>query len=172
MKRGLLLLIGILGWPLWAAAQVAYVDDYVRVNLRPEPTPHSVPLGVVVSGERLEVLERRPDYIRVRTADGRSGWVAAPYLTARPPASLRVRRLDAEIARLRAELDGLERLLGEAPPPAAAPPPQASAAEPPRRGWLLILPLFFGLVGFGGGFYYYRQQILRRLGGFRLHPIV
>ena len=55
------------------------------------------PFDNLVSGTAVEVLERNPNYARVRMADGREGWVKATFLVAEKPAAARVLELEAEL---------------------------------------------------------------------------
>ena len=55
----------------------------------------------LVSGTAVEVLERNPNYARVRLADGREGWVKATFLVDEKPAAARVLELEARDRRLR-----------------------------------------------------------------------
>ncbi|MGE0079719.1 MAG: TIGR04211 family SH3 domain-containing protein [Thiohalomonadaceae bacterium] len=87
-----------------ALAETAYVDDTLRVGVRRNANSSETPLTVVTSGARLEVLERGERYWRVRTDDGVEGWVAASYVTTHPPARAQLEELQAENARLKAEL--------------------------------------------------------------------
>jgi SH3 domain protein len=58
----------------------------------------------LVSGTELEIIQRVPNFANVRTTDGQTGWVKSAYLVTEKPAQLRVAEVEAEIARLRAEL--------------------------------------------------------------------
>jgi SH3 domain protein len=65
-------------------------------------------LGSIAPGERLEVLQRNAGWARVRTGTGKEGWVIEDHLNPVAPPLERVGQLEAEAARLRAELAGLE----------------------------------------------------------------
>jgi SH3 domain protein len=62
------------------------------------------PFQNLVSGTELAILERVPNFARVRTIDGQEGWVKSAYLVSEKPAQLRVAEVEAEIDQLRAEL--------------------------------------------------------------------
>ena len=64
-------------------------------------------LASIAPGERLEVLQKRDGWLRVRTAAGKEGWVLEAHLNATAPPFERVDQLETEAARLRAELAGL-----------------------------------------------------------------
>jgi SH3 domain protein len=85
-----------------ASAETAYVTDILRLGIHEAPDTSDRPFENLVSGAALEVLERTSNYTRVRTTNGREGWVKSAYLVAEKPAQARVAELEAELARLRA----------------------------------------------------------------------
>lgn len=98
--------IGLLlfGWPLFAAAEAAYVTDILRLGIHRAQDTSDRPFQNLVSGTELEVLERVPNYAFVRTTDGQEGWVKSAYLVTEKPAQLRVAEVEAELEHLRAAL--------------------------------------------------------------------
>jgi SH3 domain protein len=90
-----------------AQDQVRYVTDELAIALRDGPSGDAPTRGVLTSGARVQVLERREasGYARVRTSDGRDAWIQEKYLTKEPIARLRVERAEKELATARAELD-------------------------------------------------------------------
>jgi hypothetical protein len=64
-------------------------------------------LASITPGDRLEVLQKGDGWVRVRTAAGKEGWVVETHLDAAAPPFERVGQLEAEAARLHAELAGL-----------------------------------------------------------------
>ena len=80
------------------SAVVAYVRN-PETTLWNQLGPSSSPAKSLPSGERVEILRRRPRWVQVRTADGQTGWAHAEAL-----ASLEVfqqfQRLAGEIASL------------------------------------------------------------------------
>ena len=83
-----------------AEAETAYVTDSLRLGLHRAPDTSDRPFENLVSGVVLEVLERNPNYARVRLADGREGWVKAMYLETEKPAAARVLELEGEVGTL------------------------------------------------------------------------
>lgn len=61
-------------------------------------------LGRVAPGQRLDVLQDGDGWFRVRTGEGQEGWIVAEFLATSAPPRERVGQLEAETARLRAEL--------------------------------------------------------------------
>ena len=64
-------------------------------------------LASIAPGERLEVLQKGDGWVRVRTSAGKEGWVVEAHLNATAPPFERVGQLEAEAARMKAELAGL-----------------------------------------------------------------
>lgn len=102
MGRGTLLAI-MLSVAAFASAETAYVTDILRLGLHQAADTSDRPFENLVSGAALEVLERTPNYTRVRIADGREGWVKSAYLIDEKPAQMRVAELEAELAVIRKE---------------------------------------------------------------------
>jgi SH3 domain protein len=103
-------LLALAAWPALAAGEQRYVSDELALTLRQSADSNSTGLGFVNSGARVEVLEgdATGGYVRVRTADGREGWVLAKYLKAEPPARERLQRAEKQLAEAQAELKQLK----------------------------------------------------------------
>jgi SH3 domain protein len=89
-----------------AVAETVYVTDSLRLGIHHESDASGRAFDNLVSGTALEVLERAPNFARVRTPDGQEGWVKSTYLVEQKPAQLRVAELEAEVASLRNEIEG------------------------------------------------------------------
>ena len=115
MIRETLLAIALCSYATFAAAETAYVTDVLRLGLHQAADTSDRPFENLVSGAQLEVLERTPNYTRVRTADDQEGWVKSAYLVDEKPAQLRVAELEAELTEMRAEFADArnERLIAE-----------------------------------------------------------
>jgi len=103
---------GILGFALFftvcAAAvaedKVRYVTDELAIVLRDTPG-EGASRGQLLSGARVVVLESRSNgYARVRTADGREGWIIEKYVQAEPVARERLADAERQLAAAQAEL--------------------------------------------------------------------
>lgn len=107
--------------PVVAAAQKQqYIDDEITVTLREAPRNDAAVLGSVRTGERVSVLESLgpQSFARIRTGDGREGWITARFLTDEPAArdaydgvrrelaqaQSRIKTLESELAQAQAEL--------------------------------------------------------------------
>jgi SH3 domain protein len=108
MKRTAAALIALLLSASVAAQEIAYVTDILRLGIHRAQDTSDRAFENLVSGTELEVLERVPNYARVRTSGGQQGWVKSAYLVTEKPAQLRVAEVEAELERLRAKLDSAE----------------------------------------------------------------
>lgn len=96
----LLCVVFLLAAALPASAQPRYVSDELAIVLRGTPATEGASLGVLTSGAQVEVLESdaAKGYARVRSADGREGWVLERYLKDQPIARERLQRAEKELA--------------------------------------------------------------------------
>jgi len=90
-----------------AFAETVYVDDSLRVGVRPEPDNSYSPTSVVVSGMILEVLERKGNYMLIRTPSGVEGWVSSSYVTKKKPSQVLLEELKAKEKTLQETIDVL-----------------------------------------------------------------
>jgi len=97
MHKRALLCFALGAWVSGAGAETVYVTDSLRLGLHQAADTSDKPFENLVSGTAVEVLERNPNYARVRLADGREGWVKATFLVEDKPAAARVLELEAEI---------------------------------------------------------------------------
>jgi len=95
-KRGLLC-FALGAWLGSAAAETVYVTDSLRLGIHEAADTSDKAFDNLVSGTAVEVLERNPNYARVRLADGREGWVKATFLVADKPAAARLHELETEV---------------------------------------------------------------------------
>jgi SH3 domain protein len=104
----------LLGFAVCAAAfaqdQVRYVTDELAIALRDGPSGEAATRGVLMSGARVQVLERRESsgYARIRMSDGKEAWILERYLTREPIARVRLERAEKELAAAQAELKKLK----------------------------------------------------------------
>jgi hypothetical protein len=64
------LLLAMLLGPGILCAEVVYINDVLRVGVRPEPNNSVSPINVVMTGMKLEVLDRSEGFIQIRTEQG------------------------------------------------------------------------------------------------------
>ena len=70
--------------------EVKYVTDKLRLSLYKTADSNSGILKLLVSGDKLDVMERSGPYSRVRTQAGLSGWVKNGFLVSTPTASFQL----------------------------------------------------------------------------------
>ncbi|MEM8766962.1 MAG: TIGR04211 family SH3 domain-containing protein [Pseudomonadota bacterium] len=188
----LLLLAGSRGYG--AEAEVVYVTDELRLGLYASEETTGRSLRTLVSGARLEILERALMSIRVRTEDGDEGWVKTAYVIEREPASRRLATVEAALAGAEAKLEqvsaensslsddlagartalaeaeaGIERLPGLEVENAAL--KETLAADGPRIpfGWFLLSIALCLVAGAGLGYWWLDRRVRRQFGGLRVY---
>jgi len=85
-----------------ARCETRYVIDQLIINLRSGPSDEYRIIDTLKTGTPLEILEKGDPYVKVKTRDGREGYVLAQYLNTEPPAVLVAARLREEVDRLTA----------------------------------------------------------------------
>ena len=86
------------------AQETRYVTDILQLGLYDNAEGTGSPVLNLASGTELTVLERVPNYARVRTPDGDEGWVRSFYLIEEKPAQLRIAEVEARVESLESEL--------------------------------------------------------------------
>ncbi len=94
-------------------AETVYVTDELRLKVFKTADTGGESIHTLVSGDKVELLERNGFYAKVRLADGRTGWVSSNYLIAQEPAASRIRAVEAERDKARTRLATLESSLAQ-----------------------------------------------------------
>ncbi len=178
--------------------QTAYVTDKLQLGLHAAEDTSDAPMKNLVSGTALEILERNRFYARVRTPDGREGWVKAGYLTDEKPAAARILELEAASAAAKTRLDSvlaqttdvrqtitdLERELAVSREKAEQATSRVAELESEtgrfnqRMGdfrssvpvrWALLAASLMLVIGAFAGFLWFDQRSRKRFGGFRVY---
>ncbi len=95
-----------------ARAESAWVRGGIRLNIRTEPGTQFRIIGVVKTGDGVEILQKREEWTQIRTADNKRGWIPVGYLLAQPPPAIRLQQLEAETLQLREELESSNATTG------------------------------------------------------------
>lgn len=198
MDKTVRILLLLLAAPLAGAQELAYVTDILRLGIHRAQDTSDRPFDNLVSGTELAVLQRVPNYARVRTADGQEGWVKSAYLVSDKPAQLRVAEVEAELAALREQVAAAQsaQLAAEAEAGRASKEisANASSADAIRdtlarlqrenesfeqrveqyRGaipwkWVAVALVVSLAGGFFAGIWWLDSSIRRRFGGFRIY---
>lgn len=89
------------------ATGTEYVTDILRLTLRADPAAGSKILGVIESGQELEVVSEAENWSQVRLPDGREGWVPSRFLTAEKTAELKLTVLQQQFDSQKKALDAI-----------------------------------------------------------------
>ncbi len=100
-------LAALLSAPGEGFAQRAWVKDEVRLNLRTGPGTQYRILGVLATGDSVEILSRSDTWTQIRGKGGVEGWIPAGFLQPDAPAQILLERHQAETADMRARFEKL-----------------------------------------------------------------
>ena len=64
-----------------AEAETMYVTDVLRLSLRSQPEANSERVGVLESGQKLEIVNPTGEWAMVRSSDEKTAWVRMRFLT-------------------------------------------------------------------------------------------
>jgi len=182
------LLLSLFSAPAQAETDIAYINDILRVGVRPEPDSRVTPIGVVVTGMKLEVLDRRDNYVQIRTDKGLTGWIKDIYVTQEPPAMIQLKQLkdgqkdaNERLVELQQNLQVLQeanntlneqvdQLKSERSELQMRVARNTSGQQQNHYFWIwwLIGLCVVAVAAFAGGIAWHRQETSRRLGGLRL----
>jgi SH3 domain protein len=95
----------LLGLSLGRGADAAWVRDEVRVKLRDGSSTRSEVIGVVKTGDRITILEKDEDWLRIRTQDGTTGYIPPGFLRSDAPAIVKLTSLEKEVEQLKQKLE-------------------------------------------------------------------
>ncbi len=192
ITRQHILLLLVFCLPLWAAAEQVYINDTLRVGVRPSPSSSVAPIAVVTTGMRLQVVDRLDGYLKIRGDDGIEGWIKEIYVVADAPSIIRLRELQKKYAVAMDKVNHLQtdlqvageatRMLSEQLESQRMDKSRLELELAHKMGlqrleeaqhslmwWigLFVIPIL-GFVGFYGGIVWYRNQAMKRLGGLRV----
>lgn len=177
-------------WLLFFSANIlaesVFVNDQLRVGVRPEPSQVVAPIGVVLTGMKLEVLVRQEPFIKIRTDKGLEGWIKDIYVTDKVPAILRLKEIKEQQLKslekmkkiektksalqeansiLNEQIDFLKAQRAELQRTNAV---QIVSNARPSKGISIFWLVLTSLVGLGLGYMWHRYQSMKRLGGLRI----
>lgn len=170
-----------------AAAKTVYINDQLRVGIRPEPNNDSAPLTVVTTGDKLELLDTNAGYVMVRTEEGVEGWIKEIYTTTDMPAIVKLKELSETTGGSDKKIRELKEQVGIMQSANKALTDELEQAREeknkiqiqlmglkngqPSGGWMywLLGMLVFAAISFIFGMFWYRNQAMKRLGGLRIY---
>jgi len=88
-----------------ASADIGWVRGNIRLNLRSGAGTQFKILGSIETGDEMRILTRGESWTRVRSAEGKTGWIPAGYLETEPPPTLRLAQLEIETTTLHTQLE-------------------------------------------------------------------
>ncbi|MFP4391900.1 MAG: TIGR04211 family SH3 domain-containing protein [Desulfohalobiaceae bacterium] len=83
-----------------AQAQTLYVSDQFQITMRTGPSQEHKIISMLNTGTKLLVLDELPDWILVRTPDGKEGWVLRRYTMQRIPRDQEINQLQNKLQEL------------------------------------------------------------------------
>lgn len=173
---------------LSAHAETVYVQDTLRIGVRTETGSNSAPVGVVVTGMRLEVIERSQDYVKIRTDKGLEGWIKESYVATEKPAVIKFEELQQEYTQLKSnvgkhgdllkdsettnkslnkELEEVREANADLRAELASLKEQSKESSGPYL-LLVVSYLLIASAGVAAGIAWHRRQAMKRLGGLRV----
>jgi SH3 domain protein len=94
------------------AQERAYIRDEIRVNMRAGPGLQYRILRVLRSGELVEQLDEREDWVQVRISPaGPDGWIESGYVTPDAPPSVTLPQVQDQLTHAEARVVELEKKL-------------------------------------------------------------
>jgi SH3 domain protein len=93
--------------PSLSQAETMYVTDVLKLRLRSEKGSDQNRLGVVMSGQVVDVIQIEDKWAQVRLPDGKEGWVLTRYLTPRKSNAILLENLQKQHKALKDQLTGI-----------------------------------------------------------------
>ena len=99
------------------AAEVMYVGDITKLNVRENRGANSNIIRTLPSGEKVEVMTFSSGWTNIRLSDGTQGWVVSRYLSKDKPPDVQIEELKKQLETRHREIEELkaenERLKSE-----------------------------------------------------------
>ncbi|SDB01782.1 SH3 domain protein [Desulfonatronum thiosulfatophilum] len=89
-----------------ARAETIYVSDVREISMRIGPSTENRILRMLPAGSKMELLEERDGWLRVRATDNVEGWVLKRFTSGDTPVSLKYQTLREEYASLHSASSG------------------------------------------------------------------
>lgn len=82
------------------ATEIKYVSDFLIVNIKDSIEAPFTVVTTVKSDQKLEVLETKGKYLKIRTEDNKEGWISNRYLKSSVPKNVTIAKQKIEIEQL------------------------------------------------------------------------
>ena len=89
-------------------AEVMYVDDITKLNVRENRGTKSNIIGTLPSGEKVEVMTFSSGWTRIKLPDGTQGWVVSRYLSKNKPFELQIEEINEQLESTRQKVEDLK----------------------------------------------------------------
>lgn len=86
-------------------ADTRYVSDRLIISVRDGQNQNAAVLGYIETGEPVDVLEEKEDFLKIRTEDLIEGWVRIQYIVSEKPKVLIIENQKNEITALKKEIE-------------------------------------------------------------------
>jgi SH3 domain protein len=192
------LLMVTLFYGAFVQAESIYVTDMLRLDMYPTEEMTGPSMHKLKSGDRMDLLERKGRYARVRIDGGLEGWVKSLYLVEEEPARTRVNKLEQTngslektVKKLRSQLAGEQGAVAELKQKQSGSAESTAATEKEivnlreqnvgleekmsqyassvPLSWLLIAMLLTLAGGVAGGWYFVDRRSRSKHGGYRVY---
>lgn len=107
MRRSWILLLLLLWFPA-ANATTKYVMDVIYIVLRTAEGDEAKIIKTIKSGDAMEVIEDKGDFLYVKTSNGDEGWVRSRYLQDEPVAADKLNAVKDKLSRAQDESSQLK----------------------------------------------------------------
>jgi len=91
------------------ADETRYISDLMEITLRTGPGTGRKIIAMLPSNLRVEVLTSNAEWTKVRTTEGKEGWVVSRFLTSELPKSIVLSRLQKKYQELSQNTDSLTK---------------------------------------------------------------
>jgi SH3 domain protein len=110
-----LILLGIFTAAAAQSGQTRYISDEITLTIRDAPRNDATYLGVIRSGEQVELLENLgpQSFARIRLENGTEGWVTSRYLSDAPAARDQLEAVRGELSEAQQRMRTLETQLAD-----------------------------------------------------------
>ena len=113
-KNGLLAgLMALMMFSSVATAATRYVSDDLSINMRRGPGTGYRISELLSAGDRLSTLSESNGWMKVRTGDGKTGFVLTRFLSEQPAASTRIAAMKEQTEKFKTENEQLKKKLDE-----------------------------------------------------------
>ena len=110
MKRLALAALLILWLPVCSTAgETRYISDLMEITLRTGPGTGRKIIAMLPSNLKVEILTQEAQWTKVRTPEGKEGWVVSRFLTTELPKSIKLERLQKKYNALSQRAETLDR---------------------------------------------------------------